>query len=145
MVVVVIIGVMAAMSMPSFQRAVEQSRADVAVANLRAIWAAERLYWLEPHTYSDAYPDIKNRYTASLSDLQNLGLIDSEIVNGADLTYTYTVTYDPANSTSFTATATRSGGLGSFHINETGDISGTVAVGGYKITSGLQWKSTGSP
>ena len=50
MVVTTLIGVMAAMSVPSFQRAVEQSRVDIAVANLRAVWAAERLYWLENHT-----------------------------------------------------------------------------------------------
>ena len=58
MVVTTLIGVMAAMSVPSFQRAVQQSRVDIAVANLRAIWAAERLYWLENHTYtsSDQHP-----------------------------------------------------------------------------------------
>lgn len=53
MVAVTIIGVMAAIAVPSYRYALIQARADIAAANLRAIWAAERLYWLEYHTYTD--------------------------------------------------------------------------------------------
>ena len=59
MVVLTVIAIMAAMCIPTFQRAIEQSRADVAAANLRAIWAAERLYWLEYHAYTDQFDNLR--------------------------------------------------------------------------------------
>ena len=135
MIVTVIIGIMAAMSVPSFRRAVEQSRADVAVANLRAIWAAERLFWLENHMYTPTP-------ATALQNLQNLGLVDKEIVSGTG-GYTYSV--PSTTATTFTATATNASGLGSFSINEAGDVSGSVTLGAYRITSGLQWTSSSSP
>ncbi len=46
MLVLTIMGVLIAMCAPTYQQAMEQARADVAAANLRAIWSAERLYWL---------------------------------------------------------------------------------------------------
>jgi type IV pilus assembly protein PilE len=131
MVVTVIIGVLAAMSVPSFRKAVEQSRADIAVANLRAIWAAERLYWLEYHTYTPT-PG------TALQGLNELGLIDKEVVSGTG-GYTYAVT--SATATTFTATATNINGLGSFSIKEAGELSGSVELGTFKIESGLQWTS----
>ena len=104
MVVTTIIGVMAAMSVPSFQRAIEQSRADIAVANLRAIWAAERLYWLEYHTY-----------TTSVSTLQSSGSLDNGIPNDGVSSmggYQYSVPPRPgAIDTTMTATATNVNGL----------------------------------
>src|SRR5450830_404694 len=72
MVTLTIIAAMTAMSVPSFQRAMEQSRADIAAANLRAIWAAQRLYWLENHAY-----------TSDLTQLQALGLLDPQLPIGA--------------------------------------------------------------
>jgi prepilin-type N-terminal cleavage/methylation domain-containing protein len=127
MVVMAIIGVMVAMSAPSFQRAIEQSRAEIAVANLRAIWAAERLYWLENHIYTD-----------SIATLQTLGVLDNAIPNDGSGTmggYTYQLS---ASSGTMTATATRAGGTGAFTINESGDSSGTVTVSGFTITPGFQ-------
>src|SRR5437870_2575805 len=84
MIVLTVMGVLIAMAAPTFQRALEQSRADVAGANLRAIWSAERLYWLENHNYS-----------GDLSELKSLGLIDPTIVS-ATTVYVYSVgTADP--------------------------------------------------
>jgi prepilin-type N-terminal cleavage/methylation domain-containing protein len=134
MVVTVIIGVMAAMSVPSFQRAIEQSRADIAAANLRAIWAAERLYWLEYHTYTPAAASPVNPDPA-MQSLSNMGLIDTEIVSGAG-GYTYAVT--EATTTSFTATATRTTNSNFFSINESGNVSGSISFGGSPITPGFQ-------
>jgi len=137
MVVMAIIGVMVAMSAPSFHRAIEQSRADIAVANLRAIWAAERLFWLENHTYTPA-PDPPTPDTA-LQSLQGLGLIDNEIVSGTG-GYTYAVTNGTA--TTFTATAHRVGSSDSFSIDDSGKITGTVTIGSgsgsFTITPGFQ-------
>jgi prepilin-type N-terminal cleavage/methylation domain-containing protein len=127
MVVMAIIGVMVAMSAPSFQRAIEQSRADIAVANLRAIWAAERLYWLEYRTY-----------TSSVATLQTLGVLDNGIptdASGSMGGYQYEIS---ASSSTMTATATRVGATGAFAINESGDGSGSVTVSGFTITAGFQ-------
>ena len=68
MVVLTILGILIAMAVPRYTRAIEQSRADIAAANLRAIWSAERLYWLENRVY-----------TADLNRLQTLGLLDSAV------------------------------------------------------------------
>ena len=122
MVVTTIIGVMAAMAVPSFQRAIEQAQADIAVANLRAIWAAERLYWLEPRDYADAYPTLKNRYTHDLNDLKNLGLLDPEIADGVESRYSYFANYDPRSPSTFTATADSTNGLGFFRIDQNGSV-----------------------
>jgi len=125
MVVTVIIGITAAMSVPSLQRAIEQSRADIAGANLRAIWAAQRLYWLENHDYADT------------TTLRDIGLVDKEIVSVSGVGgYTYDVPNRTA--TAFTATATNTRGLGSYSINETGDVSGSITIGGIAITPGFQ-------
>jgi prepilin-type N-terminal cleavage/methylation domain-containing protein len=53
MVVLVIMAIVMSLGVPRFSRSLEQTRADVAAANLRAIWTAERLYWLENRQYAD--------------------------------------------------------------------------------------------
>ena len=55
MVAMVVLGVLLSMGIPRFQQSLEQSRADVAGANLRSIWSAQRLYWLENRAYA---PDL---------------------------------------------------------------------------------------
>jgi prepilin-type N-terminal cleavage/methylation domain-containing protein len=127
MVVTLIIGVMAAMSVPSFQRAIEQSRANIAVANLRAIWAAERLYWLEYHTY-----------TTSVATLQTLGVLDNGVPTTASASmggYQYSIAGTDA---AMTATATNASGLGAYRVDETGSVSGSITVGGITIPAGFQ-------
>jgi general secretion pathway protein G len=119
MVVVTVMSVLIAMAIPSFQRSLEQSRADVAAANLRAIWSAERLYWLENRTY-----------TSDLTELQSLGVLDPMIVSG---TSWYAFAVIAADSTAFTATVTRTGSslwTGQFTIDETGTVSGVIQASG---------------
>ena len=126
MMVMAIISVLFALAAPSFRRGLEQSHADIAGANLRTIWAAQRLYWLENHAFCD-----------SLSELQSLDLIDPTVVAASE-PYTYSLA---ATETTFTAQATRSGSevwSGSFAIDETGAITGTVgSPGGGSITPGF--------
>ena len=128
MVVTTLIGVMAAMSVPSFQRAVEQSRVDIAVANLRAVWAAERLYWLEHRAYA---PD--------LTSLQAFGLLDPAVVT-TTLGYVYAV--QAAAENTFTAAATRAGSnawTGALVVDDSGALSGLVsALGEPMIVPGFQ-------
>lgn len=128
MVTVTLIGILAAYATPSFRRAMNQSRADVAAANLRAIWSAERCYWLDNRTF-----------TSDLNQLQSLGLVDPSVVASSSF-YVYAVT--AASSTSFTATATRVGSdkwSGEFIIDETGVVTGEiVATGETSIVPGFQ-------
>jgi prepilin-type N-terminal cleavage/methylation domain-containing protein len=147
MVVMVIIGIMAVMSVPSFQRAIEQSQADIAVANLRAIWAAQRLYWLENHVYSDQL----SCSTESQKGLKELGLIDRELplTEGTDTYrrggYSYSLSTG-SDGTTFTATATPVNGAGYFTIDQAGHVSDQegsssnpyIMIGGVKITPGFQ-------
>ncbi len=128
LVSVTIMGILMSMAAPSFHRAVAQSRADIAAANLRAIWSAERCYWLDNRTYTD-----------DLAQLTSLGLLDPSIA-GASSYYIYTI--PSADNTSFVATVTRTSGSkwsGQFTIDQTGVISGSIdASGEPSIVPGFQ-------
>ena len=127
-IVLTVIGVLITISTPSFRRSLEQTHADVAGANLRAIWNAQRLYWLELRTYATA-----------LSDLETFDLVDSSIVAGS-ARYSYSIT--AADAVSFTAAATRVGSTrwsGQFTISESGQLAGVIsATGETDITPGFQ-------
>jgi prepilin-type N-terminal cleavage/methylation domain-containing protein len=128
MVVLAVLGILVAMAVPSYQRTLEQARANIAAANLRAIWSAERLYWLEYHAF-----------TTDLASLRTLGLLDPGIV-GATNGFTYGVT--SAGNDNFQAVATRTGSTcwtGEYTIDETGLIGGALhAAGKPDIVAGFQ-------
>lgn len=131
MVTVAVVGILVGMSAPYFGRALEQSRADFAVANLRAIWAAQRLHWLENHVYA-----------ADLGTLRTLGLIDplldSTIPTGE---YTYSTILVPLAPDYILATASRASGsswTGGFTINQDGTTGGSISAGTTTITPGFQ-------
>ena len=128
MVVLTVVGILLSASAPSFLRSIEQTHADMSGANLRAIWNAQRLYWLENRTYAN-----------SLSVLESTDLLDPAIVSGAPR-YNYSITF--ADASGFTAAATRIGSghwSGQFVISENGQITGTVtAPGEHNITPGFQ-------
>jgi type II secretory pathway pseudopilin PulG len=128
-VALIVFGVLVAMGIPRFQQSLEQSQADVAGANLRAIWSAQRLYWLQNRTYA---PDLNTLLSASL--------IDPSLTT-ATTPYTYQVSN--ASESTFTATATRSGSSswsGSFTIIQDGTCSGSdqQASSGITIVPGFQ-------
>ncbi len=124
--VAVLLGILFAMAAPSFVDTVEHAHADIAGANLWAIWSAERFYWLENRTY-----------TTNLAALEAQGLLDPAIVAGSSR-YSYSIA--SADDASFSAVATRiNSGLwsGGFQIDETGAIGGAVqALGHSDITPG---------
>jgi prepilin-type N-terminal cleavage/methylation domain-containing protein len=124
LIALVVLGVLLSMGIPQFQQSLEQSRANVAAANLQAIWSAQRLYWLEYRSYAT---DLSTLLTANLIDpsLQTL-----------TVPYSYEVTSSPDNS-SFTATATRGGSStwsGSWAITQDGIFSGSLQQGGLATT-----------
>ena len=128
MVVLTILGILIAIAVTRYTRAIEQSRAAIAAANLRAIWSAERLYWLEHRAY-----------TADLPSLQALGLLDPAIVM---TTSGYVYSLRAAAENTCTAAATRTGSnawTGEFVIDETGAFSGSVSAPGEpNIVPGFQ-------
>lgn len=127
-VVVTVISVLIAIAVPTYSVAVEQAQADIAAANLRAVWTAQRLYWLENRTY-----------TTDLSALESAGLLDQAVVSGG-VFYRYQVS--AADSGTFAASATRINSQrwsGAFTIDQTGTVSGSIqAAGSTPIVPGFQ-------
>jgi type IV pilus assembly protein PilE len=123
--VMALMGVMVSIALPTFQRALEQSKADLAVAELRAIAAAQRLYWLDNYN-----PQANTGYAADLATLQGLDLLDASILS-ASSPYAFRVA--TADASSFSVTATRLGSsvwTGRFAVDQAGNVTGSVqAVG----------------
>ena len=63
MVAIMVVGVLISMGVPRFSQSLEQARANVAGANLQAIWSAQRLYWLENRTYAPDLPTLLSAFT----------------------------------------------------------------------------------
>jgi prepilin-type N-terminal cleavage/methylation domain-containing protein len=126
MLVLTVIAILTSLGVPSVRRAVEQSRADIAGANLRAIWSAERVYWLENHTYTSNFTDLAS-------------LVDPAIASSSTL-YVYTIS--TADNSTFSAQAVRTGSSqwsGQLSIDQAGNVSGVIqAAGQPDITPGLQ-------
>jgi prepilin-type N-terminal cleavage/methylation domain-containing protein len=126
-VAIMVVGVLISMGVPRFSRSMEQARANVAGANLQAIWSAQRLYWLENRTYAADLATLQSLTTPNFSPL-----IDPSLVT-AVTPYTYVVT-SPDDGNTFTATATRansSGWSGSWTIDQNGNTSGAILKAGH--------------
>lgn len=127
LVVVTIMGILIAISAPLFSRAVEQSKLDMAAANLRSIWCAQRFYYLENGRYG------------TLNDLADdqgngSGLLDPTILSGATF---YSYSMDVGDGQQFTARAGHPAGTsysGSLTIDQTGDLTCLV---GHTTASGF--------
>ena len=116
MIVLVVMSVMISFGIPKFSRALEQSRANVAGANLRAIWTAERIYWLDNRTYNTSLPVLVSQ-----------SLLDPSIPS--DTSYSYQVQVPAVDLTPFTATATRAANAswsGTLTITQDGGLTGTL-------------------
>nr|WP_235963840.1 hypothetical protein [Tautonia rosea] len=122
-----LIGIFAAMAIPSYRSSVEQARTDMAAANLRTLWAAERFFYLN-----------ERYYTSETNDLIAYGVFKASEISSApaggpflmynDPTFIYRIVLQPNGE--FQATATRAAGT-AFHgvltIDAAGVVSGQVA------------------
>jgi prepilin-type N-terminal cleavage/methylation domain-containing protein len=137
MMVVTILGILIAIPAPMFARAVEQPKLDVATANLRSIWAAERFYFLE----NGRYGSLSELSAATLANgAPNLAndLIDPSILAGSTF-YSYTVSTPDGQS--FVATATRPSSaqcFGTVTIDQTGNLTCDVVYMGQKMTPSME-------
>ena len=58
LVVVLIIGILSAVALPQYTKAVEKARAAELVAQTNALWRAQQLYFLENGTYAENMDDL---------------------------------------------------------------------------------------
>ena len=132
LIVLVIMGVLISIPVPTFMRSVEQSKLDVAAGHLRAIWAAERFFHLENGRYG------------SLAELApgtggDDDLIEPTLVSGATF-YAYSITV-AADGQSFVASAVHPDHprcVGSLSIDESGTLSCEVTYNGETMTPSLE-------
>jgi prepilin-type N-terminal cleavage/methylation domain-containing protein len=132
MVAVVVVGVLSTLGIPRFSRSLEQSRADVAAANLRAIWTAQRMYWLN---------DPNRQYATTLQALYDQNLLDRSLTS-SNANYSYKDPEpDPDDSSGFVIKAERAAGSswsGFLQINTKGEISSTLTGQGGPIIPAVQ-------
>jgi prepilin-type N-terminal cleavage/methylation domain-containing protein len=118
-IAMVIICLMMTLAAPIFTHAIEHSRLDTAVANLRAVWAAQRVYWLEERTFSP-----------ELSNLLSMDLVDSAIAASAsDPSAIYAYDIFSADESEFVCRAARNGSrvwTGTITLDEEGTLGGTI-------------------
>lgn len=100
MIVVVIIGLLAAMAIPAFNKVREQSRGKAILNNLRQIASAGQQYILEEGVASVAYGDLEGVYFptiaavagedySGLSITEGGGTISAETSGNQTITYAY--------------------------------------------------------
>jgi len=102
-VVMFVMALLASFGVPRFVHSLEQAKVDMAASNLRAIWTAQRLYWLEHQTYA---PDLNSLYTDPV-DSENFLAMPGP-VDPTQPYYTCQMAPGSGTATYFQATATRS-------------------------------------
>ncbi len=105
-IVVVVIGILAGIAIPTYHKTVEKQYGDKAKLILQTIYTAEKLYKMD-----------RNRY-GSLNDLINNKYMDNPNIGGAKFVYSI----PSVAATTFQARATRKGKY--LAINQAGPVSG---------------------
>jgi type II secretory pathway pseudopilin PulG len=130
LIVLLLVSILASMGIPRFTRSLEQSRVDIAAANLRSIWTAQRLYWLKHRTYASSLASLVSdpgNSTQLVSDNPDGENFLDPNVNPPNATYVCAVTF--ASAADFTATATRANSnswSGTLSIGSDGGVTGSV-------------------
>jgi type IV pilus assembly protein PilE len=131
-VVLTIMGVLIAIPIPTFQRAIEQSKLDVAAGHLRSIWAAQRFYRLEHGRYgslADLAPG-----TAGADNL-----VEPSLISGTTF-YDYSIALT-IDGQSFVATAlhpVQTRCTGSLTIDDGGTLVSGVTYNGEPMTPSME-------
>ncbi len=135
LIVVTVMGILISMAIPSFQRSMENSAAELSFVQLRSIWSAQRVYWLENRTYASDF-----------ATLRNAGLLDAGQPSSTGR-YDFDLAVGPTGSflTSFSAIAARKSGgpwSGAFTITQEGNISGAVSSSSDYVSPGTPYTIT---
>ena len=121
--VVIVLGVLASMAWPRFAVAGEQARVDLAASELRSLWVAQRLHWLET-----------GEFAANLATLRTELLLD-KAVGGASTPFHCEILH--GDEASFDARAQRAGSSawsGELLLDEEGVITGSTSHGGQHVS-----------
>ncbi len=119
-IAMLIISLMMTLASPMFTQAIEHSRLDTAAANLKGLWAAQRVYWLE-----------ERHFAPLLANLQAMDLVDSAIAESAsnpNAVYVFDIL--SASDSQFVCRAVRSGSgvwSGEISIDQDGTLSGSIS------------------
>jgi type IV pilus assembly protein PilA len=140
LIVVVIIGIIAAIAIPNLLASRRAANESAAIASLRTLTGAQATYRSSNATYGD------------LTALNTAGLIDSSLSSGtkSGYTYTYTAASNTANWWNATAAPQVNSGLGatgtrSFYTNESGVIYAGPAATVPTVTDTSRVVAGGSP
>jgi len=114
LIVVVIIGILATIAVPGYDKSIRHARGREAQSTLRLIYNAEKMYHIDHETYSNGgTPDQDFEEDALGQYMENPNLTNSF--------YEFSVTAAAANT--FTARATpQEAGLDTFEITQAGSI-----------------------
>jgi len=118
LIIIIIIGILAAIAIPGFSKAVEKTKVKDAQAVLSAVHSAEKIYYLDQGSFGTLDPD-----PAQSNTLVTNNYITNP--NSGNTTWSFSV---PApTAATFTATATRAagGGYGGKKIVIDKDFDGT--------------------
>jgi type IV pilus assembly protein PilE len=113
MVVVIVLGVLASIVLPIYQKTIEKSFGDKAKVVLKTIHAAQKMYKLDTTLYN---PSLN---PAAPNSLVGYGYMEDPNAGSPKFNYSLSA----SGGTSFTATATRKGKT--LTIDQTGQVSGT--------------------
>lgn len=117
-IVVVILGIMATMAVPSAGVTVENTRVDQAVAEMNGIWGAQRRYRMQ-----------HDRFAPDLDTLVAGGYLGKAVL-GKESPFRYATQADRRGGFRIAATRTGSGWRGELTLDEMGDLGGSVRNGG---------------
>ncbi len=127
-VVVTMIGILSAMVVPFYHRAMEGTRVELAASRLETIWTAQRIYWLTNRVF-----------TSDMTVLTGEGLLGKDIQDASDpactfCNFTYDITF--ADADTFTVDAVRSNSnkwSGTVTIDQDGLLTGSITDMVYTI------------
>ncbi len=121
MIAMTIICILVTMSTPIYSKAIEQARLDTAARELKTIWSAQRVYWLDNRTYAE-----------DLITLQNLDLLSSKLALSQESVKSfYFFEISSADDEAFSATAIRNASnkwSGQITIDEFGTLTGSISA-----------------
>ena len=120
MIVVVIIGILAALAIPRFMSAATKSKQSEVKQVLKQIYSMQRAYFIEHDTYA------LNGVTANAGDPLAFILLAIEIMPGARYSYTLTVPNPDQFSCTATANLDDDAAIDTWTIDNTGNLQCTV-------------------
>jgi type IV pilus assembly protein PilA len=147
MIVVAIIGILAAIAIPNFIKFQARSKQAEVKANMKAAYTAEKAYYQEKDTYSSSVlavgfaPERGNRYTYLLGALDSTGTARTATSADAPGATTTTVCVDTFKFPSLTCAASTLGAVvvtgttGTFLVTGSGNVDNDTGMDEWSISS----------